>query len=427
MRAPAITQFLAAACLIAAACPASAQDCEVGLDCAGVALNGTYSGDWRRNTTGGVATGSAYSNKLILGANWRADNLFEEARLSGSASVMYLSGDAISGEFVGDLQGVNNIEADAGWYLNEAWTEFAFGGHSRTTLRAGVLDLNAEFDVTPTSLFFVAPPFGIGTDISQTGPTGPSIFPLTGLAIRAAGEWDSGLAWRFGVYDGAPGNASGRGFGSLHVSSDEGVLAIGELVYHSDRLNKLSLGAWGYSAKFEPIDAAVNPDALPLNGNRGFYALADLPLGTAGDTRFDGSLRVGTANERFNAVDHFAAASLVATGVWPGRPQDQLGLGVAWAHTGDPYRNAQAFAGATSTSAEIAWELSYGTSPTEWLALKPGVQYVQHPGADASLSDSWIVGLRFEVSTDQSWKLMARREPAGGSEVASIGKAPKTK
>ncbi len=426
MRSAAI-KLLASAWLAAASIPVSAQDCEVGVDCPGVALNGSYAGDWRRNTSGGLATGAAYSNKLILGANWRAESLFEEARISGSASVMYMSGDAISGDYVGDLQGLNNIEADAGWYLNEVWTEFAFGGHTHTTLRAGVLDLNAEFDVTPTSLLFVAAPFGVGTDISQSGPTGPSIFPLTGLGVRAAGDWNNGLAWRFGIYDGAPGNASGRGFGSLHVSSDEGVLAIGELAYHSDHVNKISLGVWGYSADFEPIDAALNPDAAPESGNRGFYALVDLPLGVAGDSRFDGSLRVGTASERFNPVDRFAAASLVASGLWPGRPEDRLGLGVAWAHTGAPYRDAQALAGAATTPSEIVWELSYDTSPAEWLALKPGVQFVQHPGADPSLADAWVVGLRFELSTDRSWKLMARRDPSGGNAVASIGKPPTTK
>jgi porin len=420
-------QRLLATAWLASAGAACAQECEVGVDCAGVALNGMYSGDWRRNTTGGLETGAAYANKLILGANWRVESLFEEARISGSASVMYLSGDAISGDYVGDLQGLNNIEADAGWYLNEVWTEFAFGGDTHTTLRAGVLDLNAEFDVTPTSLMFVAAPFGVGTDISQSGATGPSIFPLTGLGIRAAGERDGGLGWRLGVYDGAPGNDGSRGFASLHVSSDEGVLAIGELVYHSEHVNKMSLGAWGYSAGFAPIDTALNPDAAPESGNRGFYALVDLPLGVAGDRRFDGSLRLGTANERFNAVDRFAAASLVATGVWPGRPEDQLGVGVAWAHTGESYRNSQAFAGAPATAAEILWELSYGTSLTEWLALKPGVQFVQHPGADASLADSWVLGLRFELSTDRSWKLMARRDPRGEHAVASIGTAERTK
>ena len=104
------------------------------------------------------------------------------------------------------------------------WTEFAFGGNTHTTLRAGVLDLNAEFDAPETLGLFVGSPHGIGTEFSQTGSAGPSVWPVTGLGIRAAGAWENGLSWRFGVYDGAPGSADGTGFSDLHVSSDEGAL-----------------------------------------------------------------------------------------------------------------------------------------------------------------------------------------------------------
>jgi hypothetical protein len=34
----------------------------------------------------------------------------------------------------------------------------------------------------------------------------------------------------------------------------------------------------------------------------------------------------------------------------------------------------------------------------------PGVQFVQHPGADAALGDAWVVGLRIEVSRQKSWR-----------------------
>jgi len=58
---------------------------------------GAYTGDLRRNTTGGLSTGTAYSNVLSFGADWSADT-FKEARLTGSAAVMYIGGDGISGK-----------------------------------------------------------------------------------------------------------------------------------------------------------------------------------------------------------------------------------------------------------------------------------------------------------------------------------------
>ena len=328
--------LLALAAFTGAAGSAHAQECDVLADCPGVALYGSYSGDLRRNTTGGLATGSAYSQALALGADWSKDG--DLVRLSGSASVLYMGGEGISSAYVGDLQGINNIEGDAGWYLYEVWAQFDFGESTHTTLRAGVLDLNAEFDTPETMGLFVGSPHGIGTDLSQSGSAGPSVWPVTGLGLRAAGATGRGLIWRLGVYDGAPGTHDGRGFSSLNVSSDEGVIAIGELVYCSEHVNKISLGAWGYSASFERIDAALDPDAQPADGNHGFYSLIDLPLGRVGDAEFDGALRLGTASEDFNAVDRYVGAAFTASNLWSSRPGDALGFAVAYARLGAPYR-----------------------------------------------------------------------------------------
>jgi len=387
---------------------ASAGSAQDAADTPSLVVGATYTGDLRRNTTGGLETGTAYSQMLKLGADWSNDTLFDEASISASASVMYMSGDGISADYVGDLQGLNNIESDTGWRLYEVWTEFAFGGNSHTTVRAGVLDLNAEFDAPETLGLFVAPPHGIGTDFSQSGSAGPSIWPVTGLGVRAAGGWENGLVWRLGVYDGAPGGPDGDDFSHIHVSSDEGSLTVGELAYSSERVNKMSLGAWSYSAEFERVDAAMVPDAAPESGNRGFYALIDVPLGNLGDTQFDGALRMGTANADFNTVDRYVGAAFTAAGLWPARPDDTFGIAVAYARLGNPYRAAQAFAGADTTSAEVSYELVYSTTLTDWLAIKPGVQFVQNPGADPSLRNSWVAGLRFEIIQEYSWQLSAR-------------------
>jgi len=150
------------------------------------------------------------------------------------------------------------------------------------------------------------------------------------------------------------------------------------------------------------------PDAAPESGNRGFYALSDVPLGNLGDTQFDGALRMGTANADFNTVDRYVGAAFTAAGLWPARPDDTFGIAVAYARLGTPYRAAQAFAGADTTSAEVSYELVYSTTLTDWLAIKPGVQFVQNPGADPSLGDAWVAGLRFEIIQEHSWQLSAR-------------------
>jgi hypothetical protein len=70
----------------------------------------------------------------------------------------------------------------------------------------------------------------------------------------------------------------------------------------------------------------------------------------------------------------------------------------------------------------VSYELIYCTNLTPWLALLPGVQFVQHPGADASLENAWVVGLRFEVTHGDSWRLFARQDAPGSSPVVSLVK-----
>src|SRR5689334_10654740 len=137
-----------AACwlIAAAALPASAQDVAGG---SALGFSAAYTGDLRRNTTGGIDVGTAYADALDLGISWETDRLFPGTKVTSSLAVMYLGGGAISAEFIGDLQGVNNIEAPSGWRLYESWVQLSFGD-SPTSLRAGVLDLNAEFDTPVT-------------------------------------------------------------------------------------------------------------------------------------------------------------------------------------------------------------------------------------------------------------------------------------
>jgi porin len=386
-----------AAWLIVVTRPAFAQDADDG---SSLEFSAAYTGDLRRNTTGGVAVGTAYADALDLGLGWSTDRLFPGATFTGSLAVMHLGGDEISRELVGDLQGVNSIEAPAGWRLYESWVQLGFG--EATSVRAGILDLNAEFDTPVTQALFTASPFAIGTDLSQTGVRGPVVWPTTGLGLRVAGNAGQSLQWRFGVYDGAPGTDDDD-FTSVHVSSDEGALLIGELEYSSQRIHKAALGAWAYTARFERIDAALRPPAEPEKGNHGVYATIDVALGSIGPMEFDAALRVGTAPDEFNAVDRYCGAALTATHLWPTRPDDSLGLGIAWAHAGAPYRAVSDVDGAPATSAETLVELAYRADLTDWLALVPNVQFVADPGALRDPGDSWVLGLRVELAHERAW------------------------
>ncbi len=396
-----IRVLLLTALLSPAAAAMEDQHCDLGGGCQRLDFNAGYTADIRRNTSGGVAQGTAASGLLELGAAWVISDELEGTSITTSASVIQTSGDGISGQYVGDLQGLNNIEAPRGWRLYEVWTEIQFGTSKQIATRAGLLDLNAEFDAPVTSAFFIGPPFGIGTDIAQTGENGPSVFPVTSLGIRAAGKAGAALSWRVAAFDGVAGHPDHNSFADVRLSRKQGALLIGELDYTNSGIHKLALGAWSYTATFEQLDALA-AGASGRKGNRGAYLMLDMPLGALGAAQFDGMIRLGVADGRFNPVREYVGAALVANRFLAGRPDDAVGIAIAHGRTSHAFRRALAFDGAQPLRSETAVELTYRAPLREWLAVVPSLQWVDSPGADDALRDAWVVGARFEMSFSHS-------------------------
>ena len=74
----------------------------------------------------------------------------------------------------------------------------------RGGIKTGLIDLNSEFDTKDTGSLFINSAHGIGTEFSQTGRNGPSIFPSTSLAVRADAALGNGLTVRVGFFDAVP-------------------------------------------------------------------------------------------------------------------------------------------------------------------------------------------------------------------------------
>ena len=75
---------------------------------------------------------------------------------------------------------------------------------------------------------------------------------------------------------------------------------------------------------------------------------------------------------------------IVYKGLIPGRDEDVLGAGVAWAKLNR-----------SGALQETAVELFYKARITPWMSLQPDVQYIASPSGIHR--DALAVGLRFEV------------------------------
>lgn len=348
----------------------------------------TYTAEVIGNAAGGLRRGARYLDNLDLVfeadlervAGWTGAQL----HLYG----LYNNGNSIS-DLVGDSHAVSNIETGVrALRLYEAWIDQKFG--DRVSLRAGLYDLNSEFDALDSSGLFVGSAHGIGTDFGQSGQNGPSIFPSTSLAARLQVEPAKGWAIRAAMLDAVPGDPARPARTVIRLNKEEGALLVGELQAPIGEGGKLLLGHWRYTASFEQTDGTGAG-----TGNAGSYIRAELPLAAAPGRRIDGFARLGTASGRFNMFDFFASAGLKFTGWLSGREADEFGIALAAGFTAEPYRTATG-----ASAAEIAVEATYRTQLTPWLALQPHAQYIRRPSADPTVPDALVLGIRTEIGFD---------------------------
>lgn len=85
------------------------------------------------------------------------------------------------------------------------------------------------------------------------------------------------------------------------------------------------------------------------------------------------------------ALPEDAAAGLVYQGLLPGRDDDVVGLGVAWARLDQGGKGR-----------EIATEISYKFQVNSHVTVQPDLQYITSPSG--LFRDSLVVGLRIHVT-----------------------------
>lgn len=380
-----------------------------------VKLSVVYTDEIWGNTRGGMRTGVRYLDNLDVTLTIDAERALGWRGVTLFAYGLYDNGAAFSRDVVGDAQTISNIETGVrAARLYQAWIDKRFGGEgARASIRFGLYDLNSEFDTTDVGSLSLLSSHGIGPEFGQSGLNGPSIFPSTSLAVRVDYKIDAHVVVRAAVLDGVPGDPAHPGRTAIKLSGRDGALLVGEVDYIDDE-TKAGVGVWRYTSPFAGLDATGSP-SLAKNGgaerradNGGLYLLVERRLIHSGGLRaadgvkpgLAGFVQLGFANGRINPIEHYLGGGLVYTGLLRREHDDRVGVTVARASFGAPYRRAIAATGATGAlgdRAETVIEMTYRTPLTAWLTVQPDVQYVIDPGGDPALRDALAVGVRGEI------------------------------
>lgn len=378
----------------------------------GVHFQAGYIGEVFGNTAGGIERGAAYQGLGEIAVD------IDLERLAGAwpgaafrSSFFYPHGRSPSGQLVGDLQTLSNIDAYDSPGLFELWFEQRLWD-DRFSVRAGQLAADAEFAGTDYGATLINSSFGWPAFISgNTLNTGPA-FNRAALGARfRAALGDDGFV-QAGIFDGdsfdsAAGSPRANRHGvRWHLSSDQGAFAIAETGWSINQGTNASglpgtykIGAWLHTADF----ADLRDSSRSHSGNHGFYIAGDQMIWREADGEDEQGLglffRGGCSPEDRSAFEFTFDTGLHYRGLLPGRDDDALALGFAYVNISDDIRRAERTAGASVLSDyELAVELTYQIHVTPWLGIQPDVQWIRHPGGSRALDDAFVVGLRTRVT-----------------------------
>jgi porin len=293
-------------------------------------------------------------------------------------------GQGITEDFVGDTQVISNIDSgDNIAQVSEYWWEFGLLDDD-VTVRLGKQDLNTEFLLMDLAEDFIQSSFGL-----SPSSAGLPTYPDPSMGAVVLGQLTPSLRLKLGIWDGL---ADGGGWG---FSGNDVILLISELEYKYSFWNGslpgiLDLGIayntdgnvsgvpfpseWGYYIQLEQLIYRENccdpEDAQGL----GVFA-SYLP-------RFGGGPATVSTLE---TIEDSAAAGIVYRGLIPGRDDDVVGAGVAWARLNQG-----------GTNQETAVEVFYKAIVTPSMSVQPDIQYIVTPSGIHP--DALAVGVRFQVA-----------------------------
>lgn len=329
-----------------------------------------YTSDFGRNLSGGLEQKNAYLGNLDITATFKTEN----ANLwkGGTFFAYFLNNHGTSlSQYVGDLQGVDNIEADAHSRLYQFWYMQKFGKFSITI---GQHDLNSEFSNTEYGGTFINSSFGIQPDISANVPI--SIFPVATLGVMLKYEVNNQFSILAAIYDGDPGDqVSNPNSLNWKLDKSSGALNILELQYqlkNDTKLGTYKLGAWKHSD----------------DNHYGIYAIADQKLFNKKNDTDKGLgvfTQLGFSPHEGCDLDYYASFGIHYTGLFGGRKDDNLGLALGHASVSKYLLQQEP---TIDLKGETVIELVYEAKINDYITIKPDLQYVINPGSTSSVKNS---------------------------------------
>jgi porin len=341
-------------------------------------------------------------------------------------------------EATGSISPPSSIDALQTTRLFTAWFEQSFGNVA--WLRIGQLAADSEFFWSDTAGALINGTFGWGDNLAANMLRGGPAYPLATPGVRLKLMPSDDVAVLGAVFSGDPAGPNCGGDddnpqkcnrnGTAGFGLDGGALLMGEVQYqvnqgkHAVGLPGVyKLGGWYATANFLDQHFGLNAagtqvsladpsvaSSLTHQGNGGIYGIADQMVWRGGQSSLNFFVRAGASPSDRNLVSYYVDGGAGLKGPLPGRPDDTLTFGVAYAKIshdavaldrdfltlgGPPY---------AVRDAETVFELNYAAQIAPWWTVQPDVQYIVHPAGGQNGDDptqaidhAFIAGIRSTI------------------------------
>lgn len=390
----------------------------------GVKFSVNYTMEAASNLAGGANTSTTarYADQQAFGMNLDLQKLLDWNDAEFQATITNRDGQNLSDEVADKRTGmVSSVQEVYGrgqtWRLTQLWLRKGFFDHA-LDIKAGRLTVGEDFDNFDSKFQNLA--FGSGQAGNWRGDHWYN-WPVSQWGARVRLNFTPEWFFQVGFYNQNPYNYNrGDGF-RFEFSPTEGNLVPVELGWQP------KLGAEGlpgnyrlgfyYSSTKDPEYSSYHNGSYANDDvhSYGGYLLAQQQLTTQGgsvDRGLGVTVQAVMNDHKTSKTDNYQAVALTWKGPFDARPKDEIGFGVARIHINSDYTKMLRTQNNENgihdfdnpaylpiqSGAEWNYEVYYDVHVTNWMSLRPNLQYIASPGAVSEVNDAFVGGLTANIS-----------------------------
>ncbi len=393
----------------------------------GYAFNFGYTGEAATKLDGGYndSHGTKYADQFALGAQFDLEKIWSWQDTQAQITLTQRNGQSLSNKddgYIGDPR-VGHLSATQEvwgrgqtWRLTDFWIQKQFLD-KKLDIKLGRFGEGEDFNTFDCDFQ------NLSLCGSQVGNWVGDIWynwPVSQWAGRVKYNFQPDWYAQIGVFEYNPKNLErSQGF-NLSTDGSHGAIIPVELIWMPNLSQQQLLGEYraGYyyssadsmQIANNPPPASGAPNNLQTAHKQGGWLVAKQQLTAKADDPkrgLTGFINLTVHDKKTNTVDNFQNIGLIYQGWFDERPQDAIGLGLARIHVNDKVSHLQKQNDLLLNvndanyqpiqDTEYNAELYYGFHASDWLTLRPNIQYIKHAGGIEDIDDAWVGGVKFQI------------------------------